>query len=176
MTTPNRRTLAILVLALAATAANFLYHQRRSAAATAFQISTFEVGAPLPALDLRLLTGAVSGPAGAPLPTGCRILVLYSPGCPHCHTAALLETGVPDSVRLPVVWISDQDNTEALAFAAQLNPAVAARFGGTEAFRALRARGVPAMFLVSPDDRVLEVAGYSGSENDHRVLRARCPA
>lgn len=175
MRMPSGRVWIMFLLVGGATAANFAFHRGRSGEKGPVNISTFPLGTALPELKLQMLSGAQAGPAAAPVPTGCRLLVMFSSSCPHCHTAAIMETGIPDSVRLPVLWISDRDDPQALAFASRLHPASVVRHGGGDAFRALQVRGVPAVFLVSGDGRVLASASYSGGESDHRVLRGKCP-
>lgn len=174
MTKPSARMWLMALLILAVTAVNVAMNRiRRPRPIT---MSDFSPGQTLPKLKLTTLTGVSSGPAVRPLPTGCRLLVLFNTTCPHCHTAALMEAGLPDSIRMPVLWISDTDDERARNFAASLNPATAIRYGGSNAFKQLRVRGVPTVFLVSTDDRVLFSSAYSGRDSDHRVLRGMCPA
>jgi len=173
---PSKLTITVIVAAVALTAGNaFFHYSRRAAASTlADQPAALVAGTRWPDVKLALLSGASGPQMTGPLPTGCRIMVAFSVTCPHCHSAAQQESAVPDSVRLPVVWISETDDARAREFASMLSPTSTIRFGGPKVFKALKLRAVPAAFLVTPGNKVRSITGYAGSETDHRILRSWC--
>ena len=165
----------LLALGLCFTIGNFLIH-RDGRSGRIRTISTFPIGEALPHLDLRLVSRAGVAVAGRPLPTGCRVIVTFDPACPHCGTAAERDKLVPDSVRLPVIWVSAFDDSATYDFASHLGEGSVLRYGGGEAFKRLQAHGVPAAFLITADNRVMWTGAYSGGESNHSALRKMCPS
>lgn len=172
----SRRGIALAGAAAVVTALNFGVQYLRADEDAVGTVSNFKAGSALPALDLPTIAGLTAPAARRALPTGCRFLVLFSVECAHCHSSALREAAVPDSVRMPALWISQERDGRVQAIAASLASTSALRYGGPGVFEKLGVRAVPASFLVSADGTVLAYGGYSGAEEDHRFLRNRCAA
>jgi hypothetical protein len=163
----------LTALCLAFTVGNFLAH-RYGEAKRVKKISTLAIGQPLPRLILWPVSLGGTTVADGPLATGCRVIVAFDPTCAHCGIAAQRDKSVPDSVRLPVIWVSASDDSDAAAFASYLDKASVLRYGGKAALEQLQAHGVPAAFLVSASDRVIWTGGYAGGESNHAALRKMC--
>jgi hypothetical protein len=175
MQKPSKTTLGVLAAIIMVTAANVAFQAKLGGARTGTrQVADLAVGSQWPELRLAPVAGVTGPSALGPLPTGCRIMIAFSVTCPHCHSAAQKEAAVPDSLRLPVVWISDTNDDRAREFASLLSPTSAIRYGGRKAMKQLKLRAVPAAFLVKADNKVRSVTGYAGDEKDHRILRAWC--
>lgn len=134
--------------------------------------SKLEIGQLLPPLVLLPLEGT---PRSRDLPFGqCRILVAFSTSCLHCHSASARDAARPaDSLRLPMVWISDLNNAKAREFETTVRAGSIVVYGGADAFRKLKPRGVPIGFLVGADNRIKHIFPVSGLEN-HVTLRKQC--
>lgn len=138
-------------------------------------ISTFDTGRPLPRLEYRMIGRDSLRVAPSPSRGQCQILVVFSPTCPHCHTAAARDASAPDSLtRLPTTWIAVQNNHLLADFEARLRRG-AVLTHSPDAKAKLRVQGVPAGFLVGPDNTIRSVWIFNGREN-HDELRSKCAA
>ena len=172
MRRPSQTLLLIAGLGVL-TAANVAYqfHDKKGVN----PITQFEVGSTLPSLTLASLTDTSAAAARAPLPQGCRVIILFSPTCTHCHTAARRDAATPDSLRLPTLWVSHSNDSSAAAFAAVLpTSGESIRYGGPTAFQQMKIHGVPAAFVASADNTVKWVGGYVGGAENHQILRNYC--
>jgi len=156
----------------------FQYLKSGEAELEAKPASRLAIGSSLPALSLRPLShpgGGAPATATTPLPTGCRLLVVFHPDCPHCHTAARREAAALAAHRqdrIPIVWISAFDDPKARDFEANAAAGMPVRFD-PDAPRRLKTTAVPVYILASADGRVKFWGAFSGSE-DQAELRRRC--
>lgn len=153
------------------------YQYHRGAEGTDTLIgSSLSAGAALPALSLRPLSasGVPSSEGDAlPLPLGCRVLVVFHPDCPMCHSSAAREKNAPTSpATLPIVWVSGFDDKKSREFTSLVRPGSLVRYD-PGAPKALKITAIPTAFLLSKDDRVLGTWAYTGLE-DHQELRQKC--
>ena len=133
------------------------------------------IGTPLPALSLALLGDTTIAAVRRPIPeSGCRVLILFSPTCPHCHTAARRDAATADSLLLERLWISHTDDSATTAFAREIGSGAAIRSGGPAAFEAMKVKGVPAAFVISGANTVRWAGGYAGGADYHRLIRGHC--
>lgn len=173
------RPISVVALLVILTAANVGYQYSRSSGRQATWRSSLARGAKLPELDATPLRSASANAATRSIPsalsTGCRLLVLFSTECPHCHTAAARDAAAWDSTwTVPVVWITNVDNAATAEFAAIAGIHAQVRVAGPKTLDALKAAGVPAGFLVSAKDTVLWVGAYGGGASEQSGLRRMC--
>jgi hypothetical protein len=100
----------------------------------------------------------------------CSIVVLFSPTCPHCHSAAGAEAARSHSLILPTFWITEP-TPEAGSFENRI-AAESTLLILPDAFSLFRIRAVPAAFLMRGDTVVRHWA-YSGRES-HESLSQQC--
>ncbi|HEX6747370.1 MAG TPA: hypothetical protein VF092_08710 [Longimicrobium sp.] len=178
MKQPNRLELAVYLVLFVVTAGNlgFQYLKGEQGELEAKPASRLAIGSALPVLNLRPLShpgGAAPPTATALLPTGCRLLVVFHPDCPHCHTAARREAAATNHQdRIPVVWISAFDDDKARDFEADVVTGMPVRYD-PDAPRRLKTTAVPVYILVGGDGRVKFWGAFSGAE-DQNELRRRC--
>lgn len=160
----NKTTVTILAFAYAAA---FAYlgpvkitlprlNAPQAAAAPALQVPAFRVpGAKGGEIDL-------SSYAGKPV-----LFMFFTEGCPYCRTAgpALEKLSKNYGPSLTVLGVNlDDDKEAALNFARDLAITFPLAYDGREAFRAYKARGVPYIYLIDGDRKLVDVwEGYDES-------------
>ena len=153
----------------------YQYH-RSTQRADAPAGSALSAGAALPALSLRPLSASDVSAAASdalPLPVGCRVLVVFHPDCPMCHSSAAREKNAPTNpATLPIVWVSGFDDKKSREFTSLVRPGSLVRYD-PGAPKALKITAIPTAFLLSKDDLVLGTWAYTGLE-DHQELRQKC--
>lgn len=170
-----RRNLAFIGVLVLITSGNIGYHLWSDSVNDRNSPAGLDVGTPLPRLELRMLNDTTISAVGRTMPeSGCRVLILFSPTCPHCHTAARRDASTADSLLLARLWISHTDDALTVAFARELGTSAAIRFGGPVAFEAMQVRGVPAAFVISAANEVRWAGGYAGGADYHRLIRGFC--
>lgn len=134
----------------------------------------FPVGAQFPSATLRPLAAALPAERAKVIPSACRLVVIFDVNCPHCHTAKIVEAAIPDSIRLPVIWVSTVDDVPTARFATGLSATSALRFAAKDSLAALTVRATPIAFLVTATGRVGTIVPYAGTESQHRAVRRAC--
>lgn len=130
----------------------------------AFPESPFRVPAASPAAGTEVdLTDGV-----------CRLVVIFDTRCGHCHTAKLIEASVPDSLRLPVAWLSRLDDEAAARFADGLSPTSRVLVFDPARMGSMVVRATPIAFLVAPSGRVRHISPYEGTTAQHTAMRRAC--
>ncbi len=128
----------------------------QAAAAPAMQVPAFRVpGAKGGEIDL-------SAYAGKPV-----LFMFFTEGCPYCRLAgpALETLSKKYGPGLSVLGVNlDDDKQGALNFARDLGITFPLAYDGREAFRAYKARGVPYIYLVDRERKLVDVwEGYDES-------------
>jgi len=173
MTKKHERYFYVAVAAITLVNVAFQTHRTPAPAGGAIAASSLPIGSSVPELHLRPLSN-VAKQAEDPRVggSGCHVLVVFHPRCPHCAPAALRESALPVRDRLPVIWIADADDSASAAFAKLLRAPSVLRYD-PDAHRVLRTNVIPSAILVSADGNVRKVWGYEGTE-DHQRLRRQC--
>lgn len=170
----SRSAGAVIVAALVLTGLNVGYGIVRDRLDAPKPLWEFPIGNRFPSAPLRVASGAGPTDAAKPIPTSCRLMVVFDTSCQYCHTAKTLEAGIPDSVRLPVVWLSMIDDPATARFADGLSPTSIVRVAKREDLSALTVRATPIAFLVSATGIVKSIIPYEGTEAQHRAVRKAC--
>ena len=103
----------------------------------------------------------------------CRVIVAFSPTCPHCIAAAQAEAErVPNALRLPITWVASLEPQDLQTFTPHVRKSSRVS-SSSNAFEVLQVKAVPAGFLVDSDQTVKYSWVYSGQEN-HQSLLSRC--
>lgn len=148
----------VLSVGVALAAAVGLWWMQRERKPNGVTISDLPIGSLLPKVAYK----AVNASADTTLShwQGCRVLVVFSPECPHCQAAAMRQAGDTANLGLPTAWLSDSDSLAVGGFVHAVGGKVPV-FVATGAMRAFMVRAVPAAFLVTPEDRIALVFPYS---------------
>jgi hypothetical protein len=151
---------SVLILA---TLAHLGYRAARLQRTKTVPVSDLAVGTPLPDFQL-----APARAASDPLPSAipgfpdCWVLVVFSPECPHCHTAALRDAAQPAQERLPTIWVG-QGSQEANARFADGLPSGVPVFASVDVRARLQVRAFPAAFLVGSGRLIKLIFPYQGA-------------
>lgn len=138
---------------------------------TPLMVSTFPLGStPSQFTQFALASERPAAPLSSA--AQCRIVVVFSPACPHCHSAAETEAATPQDDRLPTTWMTTRSDSFAVRFGARLHPDVQARYA-PDVMTRLRVQAVPAAFLIDAGNVVRRIWVYQGDEN-HAELREQC--
>lgn len=173
---PNRRLLATVAGLVGLTAMNAGYQWYRDRASAPPPPWEFPLGARFPDATFRPLARATTGERAKAAAVGCRLVVFFDNDCPHCHTAKVVEAGLADSIRLPVVWVTLRDDSASATFERGLSASSTLRTVDQRALAPIVLRATPVGFVVAPDDRVPLIVPYDGSAAQHRAARQRCVA
>ena len=160
-----RLSIAVAVVLIAATSAHAFY-RIGTRPTGALLVSTLEIGQPVPKLAIQPLIPQL------PIVSGCRIIVVFSPACPHCHSAKQAEARSTQLHRLPTTWLAAENDSATIAFGRGMHADSRLGFAAS-AKKKLRIQAVPAAFLVDPEDVVRNIWVYQGTE-DHDDLRKNC--
>lgn len=157
------------LLFISATALHAAYRAGRLRTASApVEVSSLRPGAVMPSFESVTIKPSASGAdLASPI---CRVAVVFNPTCPHCHEAAARAKAANKPDRIPTTWISTVDDSGAQRFAT-IVPDADAVVVSDVAGSALQINAVPARFLIGADNRIRDIAAYTGREADSTLKR-----
>ncbi len=167
------RTVALVVGLVALTVANVLVRVVRGRPEASPPPWEFEIGRRFPDLRLQSVDGS-SAPVDSIEDSGCQLLVVFDTQCEHCHTARLVEAAIPDSIRLPVTWVTVQTDETVARFADGLSSTSRVRTVSRSDLETVVVRVTPVVFVLGRAREVVLIAPYAGTAEQHGAFKGYC--
>ena len=137
-------------------------------------VSSVEIGSLVPNLEVDPIVQGDRADRLLQPGLPCQMIVAIDPSCPHCRKAAARVGEGKGDTLIPSTWVAPSPGPAVVEFAYLTRSRVRV-VTSEEIFEALQVRAVPAAFLISSDDRVVQRWPYTGSE-DHDALMELCTA